>query len=201
MHQAGIPTTDTRRGWLPGWLRAPPAAPLISDPGQVRRGYAYFQPRILIWTTIGYGAFYFVRKNLSVALPVMGKSLGIGKADLGLFLTLHGVLYGISKFANGVIVDRADGRKFMALGLAASAVINVGFVFCVGLFDSLPTTILVMGFVWTLNGWVQGMGFPPCARLLTHWFSPKELATKMSFWNASHSMGMAGVLILCGYLI
>jgi OPA family glycerol-3-phosphate transporter-like MFS transporter/OPA family sugar phosphate sensor protein UhpC-like MFS transporter len=199
MHQTET-LTEGRR-WLPRWLQAPAAATPVTDPEQVRRGYAYFQPRILIWTTIGYGAFYFVRKNLSVALPVMGQSLGIGKLELGLFLTLHGVLYGLSKFANGVIGDRADGRKFMALGLAASAALNVLFVLCVGIFDSLHVAILAMGVVWTLNGWVQGMGYPPCARLLSHWFSPKELATKMSFWNASHSMGMAGVLILCGYLI
>jgi sugar phosphate permease len=45
------------------------------------------------------------------------------------------------------------------------------------------------------------MGYPPCARLLTHWFSPKELATKMSYWNASHSLGGGTILILCGFLV
>jgi OPA family glycerol-3-phosphate transporter-like MFS transporter/OPA family sugar phosphate sensor protein UhpC-like MFS transporter len=44
------------------------------------------------------------------------------------------------------------------------------------------------------------MGFPPCARLMTHWFSPKELATKMSIWNTSHSIGAGVVAILAGYL-
>src|SRR3712207_3175752 len=52
-----------------------------------------------------------------------------------------------------------------------------------------------------LNGWVQGMGFPPCARLMTHWFSPKELATKMAIWNTSHSIGAGLVVVLCGYLV
>src|SRR5262245_23190546 len=136
MHESGTSTIERGRGWLPNWLRAPPAAPTTTDPAQIHIGYAYFQPRILFWTTVGYGAFYFVRKNLSVALPVMGKSLGIGKPELGLFLTLHGVLYGVSKFTNGVIGDRADGRKFMALGLAASAVLNVLFALCVGVFDT-----------------------------------------------------------------
>jgi OPA family glycerol-3-phosphate transporter-like MFS transporter/OPA family sugar phosphate sensor protein UhpC-like MFS transporter len=144
---------------MPRWLRAPAAAEPITGADEVRRGYAHFQWRILIWTTIGYGAFYFVRKNLSVALPVMGQSLGIGKPQLGMFLTLHGVLYGISKFANSVIADRADGRKFMALGLAASAVLNVLFALCAGAFDTLHATIFAMGVVWTANGWVQGMGF------------------------------------------
>ena len=179
--------------WLPKFLWPPPPAPQITDPEQIQREYAYYRPRILVWTTIGYAAFYFVRKNLSIAMPVMEKQLGISKSQLGLFLTLHGVLYGISKFGNGVVGDRADGRKFMAVGLAASAVLNVCFGFSTG--------IVAFGIIWMINGYFQGMGYPPCARLLAHWFSPKELATKMAYWNASHSLGGAGILILCGYLV
>jgi len=44
---------------------------------------------------------------------------------------------------------------------------------------------LGIGIAWMINGWVQGMGFPPCCRVLTHWFPPGELATKMSIWNIS----------------
>ena len=52
-----------------------------------------------------------------------------------------------------------------------------------------------------LNGWFQGMGYPPCARLLTHWFAPRELATKMSLWNASHVLGGGSIVLLCGFII
>ena len=58
-----------------------------------------------------------------------------------------------------------------------------------------------MGLLWVANGWLQGMGFPPCARLLTHWIPPKQLATKMSVWNTSHSIGAGLVVILCGYIM
>ena len=182
-NRAGCP----ERLWPPA-----PAAP-ITDPEQVRRGYRYYRPRILLWTTIGYGSFYFVRKNLSVAMPVMLTQLGIKKSQMGLFLTLHGVLYGVSKFGNGIIGDRADGRKFMVIGLAASAIVNVLFGFSSG--------VVTLGVLWMINGYFQGMGYPPCARLLAHWFSPRELATKMSYWNASHSLGGAGILILCSFLV
>ena len=169
----------TGAAWLPKFLWPPTPAPAITDPNEIRAGYKHFRPRILFWTTIGYGAFYFVRKNLPLAMPVMEQKLGIGKPQLGMFLTLHGVLYGVSKFGNGVVGDRADGRKFMALGLAASAVMNIFFGF--------GASVAAFGMLWMLNGWFQGMGYPPCARLISHWFAPKELATKMSFWNASHS--------------
>src|SRR5947208_2496736 len=89
--------------------------------------YRSYRPRILLWSVVGYAAFYFVRKNLSIAMPVMGEQLGVTKSDLGLFLTLHGLLYGVSKFANGIIGDRVNARKFMAIGLLCSAAANVCF--------------------------------------------------------------------------
>ena len=52
-----------------------------------------------------------------------------------------------------------------------------------------------------LNGWVQGMGYPPCARSLTHWIPPKELAFKMSVWNASANIGAGLVVVICSYLL
>jgi len=163
------------------------------NPEQVSRRYAYFRPRILLWTTLGYGVFYFVRKNLSIAMPVMEQQLHITKSDLGLFLTLHGLIYGVSKFANGVLADRASARVFMAVGLAASAIMNIFF--------GLAGAVTTLGVIWMANGWFQGMGYPPCARLLTHWFAPKELASKMAIWNASHSLGAGAIVILCGYLV
>jgi len=191
------PTTlsPTRR---PGGILAlfrpdPPADVILEDPQQVRAGYRHWQPRILVASIVGYAMFYFVRKNLSIAMPVMGKQLHIGKEQLGLFLTLHGVLYGVSKFANGFLGDRANARTFMATGLFLSALVNIAF--------GSASIAFVMGILWLLNGWFQGMGFPPCARLLTHWFPPRQLATKMSIWNTSHSIGAGLVVILCGYLV
>ena len=57
-------------------------ATLITDPAQVRRLYRYWQVRTLVGTILGYALFYFVRKKLSVAMPAMEQSLGIGKAQV-----------------------------------------------------------------------------------------------------------------------
>ena len=120
--------------------------------------FKYWQTRTIIATMAGYALFYFVRKNLSMAMPGMQEDLGITKADLGIFLTLHGVLYGVSKFANGVIGDRVNARIFMVFGLVMCSLCNLVF--------GLSSIVLVFGIMWVLNGWFQGMGFPPCARLL-----------------------------------
>jgi OPA family glycerol-3-phosphate transporter-like MFS transporter/OPA family sugar phosphate sensor protein UhpC-like MFS transporter len=171
---------------------AEPAKDRVTDPAEIRRQYRYWQIRVLVATIVGYAVFYFVRKNLSIAMPYMQKD-GITKSELGLFLTLHGLLYGVSKFANGYLSDRSSSRAFLTVGLALSAVTNIVFGFTAG--------VVSLGVIWMINGWFQGMGFPPCARLMTNWFPPKELATKFSIWNASHSIGGGLILIICSYLI
>lgn len=172
---------------------APALPPATTDAAEIQSRYRYWQWRILISSIIGYALYYFVRKNLSVAMPAMNRDLGISKSDLGLFLTLHGVLYGFSKFFHGFVGDRANARTLMATGLLLSAAANILF--------GLSSAVITFGIFWMLNGWVQGIGFPPCARLMTHWFPPKVLATKMAFWNISHSIGAGLVVILCGYLV
>ncbi len=172
---------------------APVAAVIESDPGLVETKHRYWERRMIVATIIGYATYYLVRKNLSMAMPVMEKDLGIMKSDLGLFLTLHGVLYGVSKFANGFFGDRSNVRTFMAAGLFLSALVNVCF--------GLSSAVTALGIFWMINGWFQGMGFPPCARAFTHWVPPKELATKMSIWNASTNIGAGMVVVLCGYLL
>src|SRR5947207_2553996 len=159
---------------VPAGLRlfepAPPIAVTITAPDAIRRAYRSWRIRVLFSSLVGYATFYLVRKNLPIAMPLMSENLHISKSDLGLFLTLHGVLYGVSKFVNGFLGDRCNARSLMVVGLAASAVMNLFFGF--------GSAVATLGIVWMLNGWFQGMGFPPCARLLTHWFTPQQLPTK-----------------------
>lgn len=187
------PSVPALDGFLKIFRPAPPASVMLTDPVQVAAKYRSWQLRVLIYATGGYALFYFVRKNLSVAMPAIGHDLGITKQSLGLFLTLHGVIYGVSKFFNGYLADRANAAVFMSTALAVSALLNLWFGF--------SSTALAFGILWMLNGWVQGMGFPPCARLMTNWFPPKQLATKFSIWNSSHNIGSIGIMLLGGALV
>ncbi len=150
------------------------------------------QWRFILCSMIAYAFFYITRKNLSMAQPEMFAQGVISKEALGTILTVHGVLYGLSRFVNGFWADKLNGRVFMTIGLALSALMNF-------LFGCTSLTVLFAAF-WIVNGWTQGMGFPPCAKMLTHWIHPKELATKMSIWNTSHSFGSAMALGLCSLL-
>src|SRR5436305_11442025 len=113
-----------------------------STPNQVTDSprFRYWQTRTLVAAMFGYAAFYFVRKNLSIAMPALGEDLHIGKDDLGLFLTLHGLLYGLSRFVNGFWADRANARLFMVSGLLLSVGANVFF--------GMSSTVLLLGIAW-----------------------------------------------------
>ena len=173
---------------------APPPEAALSDApdAEVRSLYRGLRLRQLSTTFIGYAAFYIVRKNLPIALPLLERDLGYSKAALGGFLTAHDVVYGVSKFGNGILADRSNARTFMAAGLFLSAAMNVAF--------GATTGLVVLGLWWTLNGWFQGMGFPPCARVLSHWFGTRERGTMWGVWNTSHQVGAAVVFVLAGFL-
>ena len=118
---------------FPVWLRLFEPAPAIpitqTDPTALRASYGRWRWRVLVWSIIGYAIFYFVRNNLPIAMPVIEKTLRISKSQLGLFLTLNGVLYGISKLANGFFGDRCNARSFMFVGLLGSVALNLIFWF------------------------------------------------------------------------
>ncbi len=174
-------------------LEPAPAASPLQDEAQVDAQYRRWRWRMLYSSLIGYALFYFVRKNLSLAMPAMERDLHITKTDLGKVLSWHEVCYGVSKFTNGFLGDRTNPRYFMPLGLACSAVVNLCF--------GLSSAVWTFGLFWLLNGWFQGMGFPPCARTLTHWFGPRERGTMFGIWNTSHSIGAALALLVCSGLI
>ena len=130
----------------------------------LNRKYSYWHWRTLIILIIGYALFYFVRKNFSIAMPALEEQLGITKTKLGLFLTINGVIYGISRFANGVLCDRIRNKKLMmALGLLLSAVVNIiiAFIPSVNVFFNVLDGegkatmgfIYLLGSLWLINGW------------------------------------------------
>lgn len=61
--------------------------------------------------------------------------------------------------------------------------------------------VILLSTLWIINNIFQGCGFPPCSRLITRWVPANELATKMSIWNTSHSIGAGLAGVLCGVLI
>ena len=161
-------------------LRPAPHAPPL-DGEQVRKLYPRLRWQILESTFIGYATFYFVRNNLPVVSKEMGQALHYSKGQIGDMLALTAIAYGIGKFLMGAWSDRSNPRYFMPAGLLLTALCNFAFGAAGGYGVHLA--------LWTLNGLVQGMGWPPCGRSLGHWYSLRERGTVFAFWNIAHNVG------------
>jgi len=166
---------------------SPPHAPQL-PPEDVAERYPWYRWRALEATFLGYGFFYLVRNNISVVTIEMQESLHYSKEMIGNIVALTAMTYGLSKFLMGSVSDRSDARKFMATGLLLTAVCNFAF--------GASTEYRVHLWLWALNGFAQGMGWPPCGRVMGHWFSESERGLTFSIWNTSHNVGggVAGVL-------
>ena len=155
--------------------------------------------------------FYFVRKNFAFAMPAIGEEYGITNTDFGIILTIAGIVYGVSKFINGIIADRTNARWHLAIGLGLCVILNYAFGWSASVSsaitgqeggpDFVNALIFIMAVLLVMNNVFQGCGFAPCNHLLAHWVPPRELATKTAIWNTSHSIGAGLVSVMCGYII
>ena len=99
----------------------------------------------------------------------------------------------------GNVSDRSNARRFLTLGLVLSAITMI----VMGLLPVATSSIAIMFILLLLNGWFQGMGWPPSGRVMVHWFSIRERGTKMSIWNVAHNVGggIIGPLAILGVAI
>lgn len=163
----------------------------IKDQAVVKKEYKYWRFRIFYGMFLGYIFYYFTRKSFTFAMPALMHDLGLDKAQLGILGSILYITYGISKFASGVMSDQSNPRYFMAFGLIITGITNICFGF--------SSSLLFFALFWGLNGWFQGWGWPPCARLLTHWYSQSERGTWWSVWSTSHNIGGFLIPILVAF--
>lgn len=168
-------------------------ANIIPDSTAVDQKYRYWRIRTFIGMYIGYAFYYFTRKSFTFAMPAMMSELGFDKAQLGILASILSITYGLSKFLSGVISDRSNPRYFMSVGLIATGIVNIFF--------GMSSSLVLFALFWGMNGYFQGWGWPPCAKLLTHWYSQTERGRWWGVWNTSHNVGGAVIPLLAAVCI
>ncbi len=165
---------------------APHIQPLPA--AQVDTAYRRLRRQVFLGIFIGYAAYYLVRNNLALAIPdILREHPEYSKAMLGAALTGLSIAYGLSKFLMGSVSDKSNPKYFLPLGLLLSCAI----LLACGLVKAIYTSLFILIVLQTLNGWVQGMGWPPCGKSMVHWFSTRERGLTVSVWNAAHNVGGA----------
>lgn len=168
----------------------PPAAKPLLPKEKIDAEYKKMRLKVFLGAFLGYAAYYLVRKNLAIAIPGMIQpvedgGLGYTKLQLGIALSAISIAYAFSKFLMGAMSDRSDARKFLVIGL----IISSALMMSVGLFPFATSSVAVIFMFMLAIGWLSGMGWPPCGRVMVHWFSHNERSFKMSIWNTSHTFG------------
>lgn len=179
------------------FLKQPPSKPLIPK-DKIDDKYKRMRWQVFFGIFVGYAGYYLVRKNFALAMPDLIEQ-GFTKLELGFALSGVAIAYGLSKFLMGNVSDRSDARKFMPIGLLMSGLIMI----TMGFFPFATSSVTIMFILLLLNGWFQGMGWPPSGRIMVQWFSIKERGTKMSFWNTAHNIGggLIGPLAIFGVAV
>jgi OPA family glycerol-3-phosphate transporter-like MFS transporter len=126
-----------------------------------------------------------VRNNVSIVTVEMQGALHYTKEMIGDITAMTALAYGFSKFLMGSVSDKSNSRRFMSTGLLLTAICNFAFGASSNYYAHLA--------LWTLNGFAQGMGWPPCGRVMGHWYSESERGLTFSIWNTSHNLG-AGII-------
>jgi len=169
------------------WFRPAPHIRRLA-PAETAKLYPAYRWRIFEAAFIAYATFYIVRNNLAPVSKPFIEALHYDEVMVGHILSGTAIAYGIGKFVMGYFADRSDARKYVALGMLLTAALN--FIF------GASRNFQAHFYLWTLNGFVQGMGYGPCTRGLSHWYSVKERGAIFGVWNISHNIGggIAGVL-------
>ena len=176
---------------MTNFLSPPPFKPQMAA-DKVDKTYSLLRWQVFLGAFIGYAGFYIVRKNFSMAIPML-EPFGFEKGELGIVLSMNAVAYGFSKFIMASISDRSNSRIFLPLGLVLAAISMMFMIVPVQYLgaEHKEWAIFLMAALNFLVGWFNGMGWPPCGRVMTHWFSQKERGTWMSVWNCAHNVGGA----------
>lgn len=179
---------------MANFFTPPPARPLLPA-GKIDKEYRAMRLKVFLGAFFGYAAYYLVRKNLSLAAPGMIADGLLDKAGAGFAMAGIPVAYAFSKFIMGSLSDHSDARKFMVTGLVIASVVmmSAGFI---PFGASVAANSSILFVFMLLAGWLSGMGWPPCGRVMAHWFSQKERSFKMSVWNTSHNVGGGSLALL-----
>lgn len=156
--------------------------------------------------TIGYSLYYVCRTSLNVIKkPILDSGL-LNAQQLGIVGSVLLFSYAIGKFANGFLADYSNIKRFMATGLAVSAVANLlvallGFSFHSLVLLGTMSFFITFCVLWAINGWCQSMGAAPAIIALSRWFPISTRGTFYGLFSASHNLGEFLSFIFVGSLV
>ncbi len=181
-----------------------PSAPKVPA-AQVDAAYRRLRSRTFWGVTVAYTLYYVCRMTLGVVKQPLIDSGMLTAGQLGIIGSAFYFVYAVGKFMNGFIADYCNIRRFMAAGIAVSAVVNL----VLGLMGLLAgplgfgamVLLLTFSLLWGINGWAQSMGSPPGTISLSRWFPLSRRGTMYSIFSSTPQLGKAVSMIMTGFIV
>ena len=137
--------------------------------GYTPEEYARFKEfawKVLISFGLTYMFFYNGRQNINLVLTQMAEGLGSTTAAMGVVSSALFWCYAFGQLINGRLGAYFGYKKFMMVGIAVSAVLNV--------LISFQNSIPVIAVLWGLNGYCQSMVWANGIGVLNRWWPKKD---------------------------
>ncbi len=146
----------------------------------------------VIWIVcVTYGAFYFCRQNLSVALPLINDELGYSKTDLAFVFVGFKLAYAFGQLVNGQLAESLSPRRMLLVGMLGSALLNVVFGF--------GAAFSFFVFAWTCNGFFQSLGWTPCVRVIGNWIPVRRRGKAIGIVGTGYQVGLGLTFLVASF--
>ena len=174
-------------------------------PEEVDASYKRLRSRTFWGVTVAYTLYYVCRMTMGVVKQPLIDGGVLTAGQLGVIGSAFYFVYAAGKFMNGFIADYCNIRRFMAVGIGISAVVNL-LLGVLGLLQGplgFGSMVMLATFLllWGVNGWVQSMGSPPGTISLSRWFPLRERGTRYSIFSSTPLLGKAVTMILMGFVV
>ena len=170
-----------------------PASQAAGDDAASRRRFNNVRWATFLSATVGYALYYVCRLSMNIVRKPIVDDGVFTETQLGIIGSCLFFVYAVGKMANGFLADRCNVRRFMAIGLLLTALVNLVLGF--------TSSFIVFAVLWGLNGWFQSMGAPAGVVSLNRWYGARERGTFYGFWSASHNLGEAITFITIALLV
>ena len=172
---------------------------------EVQTTYKNLRNRTFWGVTVAYSLYYVCRMSLSVVKQPLIDNGILTAGQLGLIGSALLFVYAIGKFINGFIADYCNIRRFMAVGLFISSVINL-ILGVLGFLNGRAAWVSMFVFIsfailWGVNGWCQSMGSPPGVISLSRWFPLSKRGTFYSLLSSTPYVGEFLSFIITGFVV
>ena len=186
---------------LYSWFRISKPRAQKVPASEVDGTYRRLRTRTFWGVTVAYTLYYVCRMTLGVVKQPLIDGGVLTAGQLGIIGSAFYFVYAVGKFLNGFIADYCNIRRFMAVGIGISALMNL----ILGLLGqwNWPSGLLLAAFslLWGVNGWMQSMGSPPGTISLSRWFPLKSRGTMYGIFSSTPQLGKAVSMIMTGFIV